>query len=187
MPMKLIRHRGNNHATHTAIGPFGRQEFIWGPFNDPAGNDLVEVPDWLLENGKFREALRKGVYSIEVDSSVAAEQLQFQSDFHQKRQAAADAAVISTIDTSTNRDMIAIPCIGPGARAGVACGINLIVAAKAKDDTVPLCDTHAHLRNHLVQVPTERNDPITGKEIMTWRKVTVAQATSNPDDIHQSS
>lgn len=113
------------------------------------------VPLALAEDIDFLNSLEQGVLTvIGGDPQIVAALQNSADEARAQRQRQQEAAVMSTVDRSQDKDMLGLTCIGP-APAGRQgnCGRALIQSAKQSGSTPPLCPEHEHLAPtyHLVE------------------------------------
>lgn len=114
----------------------------WQGAGDPSGGDVQYVPDALVNNVQFSKAIRQGIFVIETE---AAAEIEAQAQAHQDRKAASEAAATSTIEVTTNNDLVQAPCVGPAARGNGTCDAPVPVRDKDKANAPVLCSRHASL------------------------------------------
>ncbi len=121
---------------------------------DPGGGDVQYVSEELAANPACVKAILHGVLTLEdnIMSPDVANAFQQQMRVAKIQREQSEAAVASTIDRPTNRDIIAATCIGPGERANQLCGASVAVRDTVNQDTAPLCARHEHLATAYVRV-----------------------------------
>lgn len=142
--------------------------YEWQGRGDPGGEDLQYVDPDLMKDPNFRRALDRRVLVIEDASPEILEQNAKRHEDFLAREAAAATAVLDKVDQQAANDILAIPCIGPGARPGVACGAGTMLRESQVAERPPLCSTHAHLSNEYVPKPSPSEVDDRGNPKTVW-------------------
>lgn len=143
---------------------------------DPAGNDIQEVPESVLNHPQFSKALKRGIITVlndaqgaEADDAIARQQEAF---------AAAEEAVQETISESiareTDRDLLAHGCVGPNSKGQGPCNQPVPVPVQEQGERPPLCPQHTHLSSEFVLYHTEELDD-DGKSVTRWVRATLGE------------
>lgn len=133
--------------TVIASDPKQTHEVIFGPRDDPQGEDVQPIPLELVKSPAFARALRQGILAVVSgeNNPVVQAALSRQTDSFQKRMAADELRARESLDAPSDNDMLVVVCIGPGTREGATCEEQVPVRARDKDSRPPLCDRHQHL------------------------------------------
>lgn len=128
-------------------------EMIFGGNGDPHGEDIQEIPEEMLRAKQFRDALRKGVFTIVEghDHPAVVQAMARQTDSFRNRMAADDLAAREVIDAPHDGDLLVVTCIGPGSREGAVCGDMVAIKEKDQSARPPLCSRHSHLAERCVK------------------------------------
>lgn len=141
--IKVIRNKHAGPSVFSDESNNGRVIVEWAGFNDPDGSDFQEVPEYVVKLPSFRKALSRGIFEIVDDDDI--DHLYATGQQWQDARSTAFNDIESKIDRSTQKDMIAVSCIGPG-QNGTECGAGIVLAANAVVNAVPaLCSAHKHL------------------------------------------
>jgi hypothetical protein len=152
-------------------GPTVWGEHAWAPKGDPNGDDVLRLPDTLLDDPSFLQALASGHLTVidpppEVEERMAAMRIGDRSAGRRGRAADATASVMATIDRRHDRDLVAQTCLGPGPR-GVPGGCEAqVIRRGTEQDGPPLCGSHRHLADQFVQIQGAAG------QAPTWTQVT---------------
>jgi len=125
----------------------------WKGKGDPAGEDIQEIPDILLEDIRFRRAMQRGILE-QVTREEAAQAILQQGESARSQQEEWAATAAGSIDQQANNDMVTLSCIGPNGRGSGLCGAPVAVREIRQDEAPPLCSPHAHLATEFVQETT---------------------------------
>ena len=128
-------------------------ELTFAGKDDPSGEDVQEIPEELLKTTQFRNALRKGIFTVIEgdDHPVVVAAMARQTDRFQQRMAADELAAREVLDSVADNDLVIVNCIGPGSRAGAVCGEMVPVKDKEQAGRPPLCDRHQHLSDRCLK------------------------------------
>jgi hypothetical protein len=145
----------------------------WGAANDPEGNDVQYVPGEVVSAPAFQRALARGVIALIEDESDTdvVDALSKQVAAFQKRQRGAQEQAESMIDRPTNRDSVAVFCIGPDSRGTGTCGEPTAVPETKKDEEPPLCSRHKGLASQYVPEHLITKDTL--EKRVLWNRVIV--------------
>lgn len=151
----------------------------WQGAGDPQGEDVQQVPKSLINNMAFARSLRRGVLEVvEADEDVAnllAKQVSQQERLDAQRA----EQLAATLERSTNDQIQALPCMGPGERAGTSCGVMVPMTREQLEQGPPLCARHAHLASQFVLAYDEDSLDERGRPIPVWLPVTKGEALPN--------
>ena len=145
----------------------------WSGAGDVDGGDIQQVPDELAENVNFIRAMQKGIFEVEEAPEAIKTALEKQSASWRKQKAESAKVSAEAIDPEANNDLVPVPCVGPGPRAGINCGEAVLLREKTKDDKPPLCDRHKSLAGEYVM--TEGDKIVNGKAEVKWSRMGMAQ------------
>lgn len=141
-----------NNATNTTLFalPGGKQPIIWAGTGDPMGDDVQRVPDDLAKDIDFLRSLDQGLLTVvDADDPEILDGLQRSATNFAERQAASTARAEAMMDRRQDRDLVAVPCLGPDQRGNEGgCGAQVLQRAseiKGSDPKPPLCDRHKPL------------------------------------------
>jgi hypothetical protein len=124
----------------------------WAGRGDQAGNDVQLVPEEIVKTVPFARAVQRGVLSVEnlEDNPELQGMLNKQTAAWTARQQLADADIRSTIETTANKDMVTLACIGPSTKGLQDCGEDVTMRDLTKYDAPPLCHRHINLVHEYV-------------------------------------
>jgi hypothetical protein len=128
---------------------------------DPSGGDIQYVSEEMAATPACVKAIMHGILELERDmmSPDVAMAFQRQMDVAKLQRERAEAGITQTIDRPENRDIIGETCVGPGERAGAACGAAVAMRDKSNVDTAPLCSRHNDLAAHYIRVEDNSYNP----------------------------
>lgn len=139
----IVRNKHAGPSVFEDNGPYGRVPYEWAGFGDANGADFQEVPEHVTKQPAFRKTVARGIFEVVTDDNL--DRLYTTGQQWQDARTTAFADIESTMDRSTQKDMIAVACIGPAAN-GTECGAGVVLAANAVVNSVPpLCASHKHL------------------------------------------
>jgi hypothetical protein len=145
----------NQMAGPTVIAADAKRnyEVIFGPKDDPQGEDVQPIPRYLLATPQFTKALRQGIFRVieGEDDPVVQQALSRQTTSFRDRMKADELRARESIDQVSDEDLLVVTCIGPGSREGQICEEQIPVRAKDQGSRPPLCDRHQHLAEHAVK------------------------------------
>jgi hypothetical protein len=151
----------------------------WQGAGDPQGEDVQQVPKSLINNMAFARSLRRGVLEVvEADEDVAnllAKQASQQDRLEAQRAEQASAS----LDRSSDEQIQALPCMGPGERAGASCAVMVPINRDKLEQAPPLCARHANLAAQFVLAYDEDSLDDRGRPIPVWLPVTKGEALPN--------
>ncbi len=151
----------------------------WQGAGDPQGGDIQQVPRALINNMAFAKSLRKGVLEvIEADDEIA-NLLSTQAAQQRALDAKREQETLSRMDEGMGTDMVGYPCLGPGERAGVLCGVMVPMSRDQLEQRPPLCAKHAHLASNFVLSYQEGALDERGRPVPVWLPVTTGEALPN--------
>ncbi len=153
-------------------GPTVWADHVWAPKGDPNGDDILRLPDTLLDDPGFLSALAAGHLSLldppdDVSERMAQMRIGDRSALRRDRAAGAEESVLATIDRRHDRDLVGYSCLGPGSRGQAgACGTQVLRRNVDADQAPPLCGRHGHLADRfmLVRAPGR---PATWNQVST--------------------
>lgn len=177
MSEALVR---NNEAGPTVFEwEGGKGKVEWAGAGDPMGGDLQPVPAEYLGQVNFRQALVKGIFTIEDAPEAILQATELHRQEWQIRQARAQDAAQASLDQAPQNDMLMLSCIGPsGKGTGQLCGYQVPVRARAKNDAPPLCGAHKSLTSQFIA--EEGEQLIEGKPEIRWIRAGLGtRATQN--------
>ena len=133
--------------TVIASDPKQTHEVIFGPKDDPQGEDIQPIPEALVKSPAFAKAIRQGILAVVAgeDNPVVQAALTRQTDAFQKRIQADNLKARESLDAPSQNDMLVVTCIGPGSREGTTCEEQIPVRAADAGSKPPLCSRHEHL------------------------------------------
>lgn len=178
-----------NGVTIMSSDPRSTQFVQWEAAGDPNGGDIQPVPKELLETPAFVRAIRNGVLTmVDPDANLALddpesslnELLDKQRVAWQARQEAANEDIRATIETTENKDMVTLPCVGPSGRGPGTCGDDVTVRETTKHDAPPLCHRHKGLASEYVPTAVGR-DP-KGNKLVEWTRAGMSERVIQPRD-----
>ena len=139
--------------TVIASDPKQTHEVIFGPKDDPNGEDIQPIPEGVIKSPAFAKAIRQGVLAVVSgeDNPVVQAALARQTDAFQKRMAADNLKARESLDAPSQNDMLVVTCIGPGTREGQVCEEQVAVRAAEAGLKPPLCSRHEHLAEMAVK------------------------------------
>lgn len=76
---------------------------VWEGAGDPSGGDVRAVPDSLLENVNFINAINLGTFAIEEDDAAAWEKIRLQAATVTAKRDVQRAESLAAIDRTANR------------------------------------------------------------------------------------
>jgi hypothetical protein len=128
-------------------------EITFAGVGDPSGDDVQEIPEELLRTKQFRDALRKGIFTVIEgdDHPVVVAAMARQTDRFKERIAADELSAREVLDAVADNDLVIVNCIGPGTRSGAVCGEMVPVKDKEQAGRPPLCDRHQHLSDRCLK------------------------------------
>jgi hypothetical protein len=143
--------------TVIASDPKQTHEVIFGPKDDPNGEDVQPIPHEMLRTPAFAKAIRQGILKVVSgeDNPVIQAALARQTSTFQDRMKADELRARESIDQVSDEDLLVVTCIGPGSREGQVCEEQIPVRAKDAGSRPPLCDRHQHLAEHAVKRGTK--------------------------------
>lgn len=165
MPVVYAR---NNQAGPTVLSsdPKGTHSVEWQGKGDPNGGDVQPIPEEVQNTVAYTRALRRGII-VEVSGEEAVDAFDRQRDDWDRRTAGAASAATSSIEHTTNNDIVATKCIGPDTRGQGACGADVTVRDAQKGEVPPLCSRHEELAPQYVP-----SDEMEGTKIVRkWTRV----------------
>jgi hypothetical protein len=136
-----------------ASDPRRTQEVTFEGLNSPDGGDYQYMPREIIATPAFARQLALKTLVVvrgEDDPLVRAAVGRQSEAFWARAQTDKDEA-LSVLDHEPDNDFLAIPCIGPGPRAGAVCGTEVPVKAASKDSQPPLCGAHENLAERAVK------------------------------------
>jgi hypothetical protein len=136
-----------------ASDPKRTHEVTFGAKGSPDGEDYQHMPEEILRIPAFARQLAIGTLSVVEgeDNPLVTAAIKHQADGYWKRAKQDADEALSVLDHEPDGDYLAIPCIGPGTRAGATCGTEVPVKASAAGAQPPLCDAHAGLAERAVR------------------------------------
>lgn len=156
-------------VTVMSSDPNSTQFVQWEANGDPSGGDIQPVSAELAESPPFLKALRQGILTLAVAEEGALDEvLGKQADAWNARQATAQDDIRATIETTTNNDMVTLPCVGPSSRGAQNCGEDVTVRELTMYGAPPLCHRHAGLASEFVPTAVDRDAK--NKEIVEWTR-----------------
>jgi hypothetical protein len=166
-----------NGVTVMSSDPRSTQFVQWEAKGDPGGGDVQPIPAELMRTPAFVAAVRKGILTVVDpdahtsldDRGVSLDEiLNKQREVWDSRQAAANEDIRATIETTTNNDMVTLPCVGPSTRGSQNCGEDVVVRELSKYDAPPLCQRHIGLKSEFV--PSAKDVDGKGNEVVEWTR-----------------
>lgn len=139
--------------TVIASDPKQTHQVVFGPKEDPNGEDIQPIPAELVRSPAFAKAIRQGILSVVAgeDNPVIVAALARQTDAFQKRIKADELKARESLDAPSQNDMVVVTCIGPGSRDGQACEEQVAVRAAEAGSKPPLCSRHEYLAEMAVK------------------------------------
>lgn len=178
-----------NGVTVMSSDPKSTQFVQWEAKGDPNGGDVQAISAELMRMPAFAQAVRKGILAVvEADAHTSLDDpdasldeiLGRQRDAWNSRQEAANEDIRATIETTTNNDLVTLPCVGPSTRGSQNCGEDVLVRELAKYDAPPLCSRHIGLASEFV--PTVTDVDTKGNEIVKYTRSGMAERVVLPRD-----
>lgn len=169
----LVRNTKSGPTTFSDLHqPNGGQiEVRWAGAGDPMGEDIQQVPDALMENIPFLNALDRGALQVVPPEELAQAQAARATGTAARRAADAQtsATVMDTVVPEVLNEAVMLGCIGPNNRGLGTCDVQVPVPMSARDTTPPLCASHASLAGMCVpsEHPTQRNED--GTPVTVWQ------------------
>jgi hypothetical protein len=148
------------------MGPQGREEYIWQSQGVGTGEDLLELPDYVVETPNFRRQERRGILRVLSPEEFANWQRPA-FDNWAAQQDAQVAQIMAGMDRSPQEYIVQRACIAP--EAGRPCGALVTIRHTEETQRPALCDRHAHLQNYCVLVADESIIPAPGQSNLVWR------------------
>jgi hypothetical protein len=149
------------------MGPQGREEYIWQSHGIGTGEDLLELPDYVIETPNFRRQLRRGILRVLSPEEFATWQRPAYDNWAAD-QDAQTAKLMASMDRSPQEYIVQKACIAPEA-AGQVCGSLVTVRHTEETQRPPLCDRHIHLQGYCVLAMDESIAPAPGVSNLVWR------------------
>lgn len=128
-------------------------EVIFQGHDDPNGEDVQPIPEYLLRTPQFAKAIRQGIFRVieGEDNPIVQAAMSKQNDSFRKRMASDELKARESMDAKAENDMIVVTCIGPGSREGLVCEEQIPIRANEQGSKPPLCDRHQHLSDFAVK------------------------------------
>jgi hypothetical protein len=148
MQVMLVR---NNHLGPTTLehrSMNGTEEFKWGGRGSAMRDDVIELPDYVVEGANCRRLISKRILTIMNDDAAIA-QVDESTKIWIAKQESDRLSTISNMDRRQDNDMVGLGCIGPGERGSV-CGTKVLVRNANRNDNPPLCELHKHFTDNFV-------------------------------------
>ena len=143
MPLLLVR---NTAQGPTVWAKRDRDTLVWGPAGTE--NSIRRVPESMLEDPDFLDAIDGGVLVVEQASAAIDQELAELSEFRQRQRAQREQDLDSVLDRRQERQTLAEHCVGPGPSGrSTGCPNDVLRPAKERDETPPLCPQHAGMIN----------------------------------------
>jgi hypothetical protein len=153
------------------MGPQGREEYIWQSKGIGTGDDLLELPEHVIESPNFRRPHRRGILRVLSPEEFANWQRPSYDNWTASQEAM-NAQVLGSMDRSPQEYFVNKPCIAP--ESGRVCAAQTTVRHTEETQRPPLCERHAHLSGFCVLVTDESIVPGPGVNNLVWRFVGVA-------------
>lgn len=148
--------------------PKGTDMIEWSAAGDSSGNDVQIVSPEVANRAPFQRLLNRGmvVLSEENDDEVLAAFDAQRASWEARTSRTSQVAQASIERTQVN-DTIAVLCAGPNAR-GVAgaCGVDVAVLEKTKNEKPPLCAQHKNLASKFI--PEQQQVPGSAEVKTVW-------------------
>ena len=178
-----------NGVTVMSSDPKSTQFVQWEAAGDQNGGDIQPIPAELMRTPAFVAAVRKGILAVVDpnahlgldDSNLSLDEiLGKQRDAWNSRRETADEDIRATIETTTNNDLVTLPCIGPSTRGSQNCGEDVTVRELTKYDAPPLCHRHIGLANEYVPTAVDRD--VKGNKTVEWTRSAMEPRVYMPRD-----
>jgi hypothetical protein len=148
------------------MGPQGREEYIWQSHGIGTGEDLLELPDYVIETPNFRRQLRRGILRVLSPEEFANWQRPAYDNWA-SQQEAETAKLMAQMDRSPQEYIVQKACIAP--EASGPCGSLVTIRHTEETQRPPLCDRHSHLQGYCVLAVDESIAPAPGVSNLVWR------------------
>lgn len=161
----------------------GENPIVLASEGDPAGGDILDLPETLVESPDLTAAINQGLVELVVDAEkIEALKTEARQRGDRQRQESAQKVGISMNPPvkGASRDLVGIPCVGPGGRQSQNCSVPVLVPFADRDSQAPLCPRHKNLSKHFTsqveEVTTIGADGEREKQMRTTWKMTATQA-----------
>lgn len=166
MPL-LVRNTEPNATVFSKGSIFAK----WGPAGDPMGEDIQRVPDEIAEDVDFLRSVDRGILVIEDGTNKEVlETIQRQAAVFQTRRANAEAAETQALDRRQDRDIVQVPCIGPG-KTGGQCDTPVLIRAAQRGEVPPLCKGHESLSSQYYLAESGSAGDTQGGVRREWKQI----------------
>lgn len=149
------------------MGPQGREEYIWQSHGIGTGEDLLELPDYVIETPNFRRQERRGILRVLSAEEFATWQRPT-FDNWVANQDAERARLMAGMDRSPQEYILQKACIAPEA-GNRPCGALVTIRHTEETQRPPLCDRHGHLTGYCVLIADESLPVGPGQSNLVWR------------------
>jgi hypothetical protein len=151
--------------------PATNQSFRWSEgHGDRLGQDVIYVPDTMLQQPYFARALRLGLLR-QVTAEEAIASMDGQGAAYATEQANLAVQAQASLHRPEVNDIVEVDCVAPGRAPGSHCSQKTGVRQSELGKIPPLCGTHEHLRQSFVPSETMAAD---GRGQTEWVLVTMA-------------
>lgn len=178
MPVGQLVALRNEKDTVTVLSPDPKNTANYLEFQakgDAMGLDVQYVSEEMAASPACVRAVMHGVLSLDeegISNPEMAQLFQNQMRVAREQRERAEAAAREAILRPADRDMIGIPCVGPGTQPGVNCGDMVPMAEKLLATTAPLCSRHKDQPSEYIPVVEYEGE----KEKTRWvRRVITAR------------
>lgn len=170
MAITLVRNTQPGPTVFTDI-KVGHVE--WQGANDPNSLDIQPVPDEMLDNVQFQQAVVRGILVIEQDSDKSREIFEsHKQEWEVRRDRQANAAN-EQLERPQDNDTVVLDCIGPKGKTGELCGEPVAVKSVKRFEEPALCPKHYSLKNQFVSEETERM--VGGQREVVWTRAVLGK------------
>lgn len=175
MPVLMVR---NNQPGPTVLSsdPKGTHYVEWQGKGDPNGGDIQPVPEEIQSTVSFQKAVRKHILTLmdaeDTETTAAIEEaMRRQQQEWDHRASSTQTTANEVIEHQTNKDIVALKCVGPSSRgdSSVRCGADVSVRDGQKDERPPLCNLHADLAPQYIPEQVIAD----GKSVTQWVRMTM--------------
>lgn len=171
--MPVLVRNTQSGVTVLASDPKGTHFVEWQGANDPSGGDVQIVPQEVVDSVPFARAIQRGILVIEnpEDNPEIVNALTKQNQAWRSRNEQALSDITSTIEQTTNNDVVSVPCVGPNTKGTGTCGVDVPVRDQDRNAKPPLCPQHEALASQYVSTETDEQ----GRKVTHWNRVVIGE------------
>lgn len=145
----------------------------WQGADDPNSLDIQPVPDEMLDNVQFQQAVVRGILVIEQDTEKSLEIFaSHKAEWEVRRDRQANAAN-EQVERPQDNDTLILDCLGPKGKSGEICGEPVAVKSAKQFDEPALCPKHYSLKSQFV--PQETGKHVNGQAEIVWTRTVVGK------------